>query len=153
MGDLDVGRSPDVLTTFGLGSCLGLAVYDREAKIGGLAHIMLPDSQLARGSGHAPGKFVDTAVPELLRRLLTAGAQLSRCRAKLVGAASMFAAALDPVRLVGPRNVDAARALLDRAGIAVESQDVGGAFGRTVTLYMESGRLAVRTVKQGTREL
>jgi len=153
MGELEVGRAPDVLTTFGLGSCLGLAIYDRQARVGGLAHIMLPDSRIAKVPARSPGKFADTAIPELLRRLSKAGADAARCKARLVGAASMFAAAFDPMRLVGPRNVEAAKALLASSGIGIEASEVGGTVGRTVTLFTESGQLVVRTVAEGSREI
>lgn len=153
MGELEVGHSPAVLVTYGLGSCLGLALFDAEAGVGGLAHIMLPNSQRAPSGTSSPGKFADLAVPELLRRMTNAGADPARIRAKLVGGAHMFGAVYGPTKLVGPRNLEAVRLLLIGAGIQIEAEEIGGTVGRTVHLHTDTGRLVIQTARAVAREI
>ena len=89
MADLNICKAPDTITTLGLGSCIGIALLDPVTKIGGLAHIMLPDSTKMKNNSNI-AKFADTGIVELVRRMTEAGAAKSRLVAKIAGGARMF---------------------------------------------------------------
>lgn len=152
-GELGVGAGDMLLATLGLGSCIAVALDDPGARVGGLAHVFLPEAAL-NAPFAAPGRYVDTALPLLVERVVVAGADPRRLRARLVGGASMFPA-LQPAGAVplGLRNADAARALLGRLGVPVVGEDLGGNHGRSVYLYLGDGRLMVRSVQLPDRLL
>lgn len=147
MADLKVCSSPDGLTTLGLGSCVGIAIRDPLTKIGGLAHIMLPDSTAIRGGQLNIPKFADTGITELVRQMEMMGAKRSRMVAKLAGGAMMFTFQnkTDLVR-VGDRNVEASRQKLAELQIPVLVADTGANYGRTVIFYPETGDYVIRAV-------
>lgn len=147
MADLKTCTSPDGLTTLGLGSCIGIAIWDSAAGIGGLAHIMLPDSTAIRNSGQNIAKFADTGIAELVRQMELKGAKRMRMKAKLAGGATMFTATCksDMVQ-VGLRNAEASARKLKELGIPVVAQDVGANYGRTVVFYPETGMYHIRAV-------
>lgn len=148
IGEARVAGAGTVLFTVGLGSCVAIALYDAAARIGGLAHAMLPDPSTGRRST-PPGRFATTAVPALLELMVDAGADAGAIRARLAGGASMFESLLpDRGRRLGLRNVEAARGALTAAGIAVDGEDVGGAHGRSVYLSTVNGCLKVTSVQQ-----
>jgi len=153
MADYKTGRNPDSLISYGLGSCVGIALYDTVTKIGGLAHIMLPDSTQARSTEN-PAKFADTALPLMLNEMIKMGASKARVTAKIAGGAQMFtfANATDVMR-VGERNADAVRMLLKKMDIRILADDTGGNYGRTVELKIDTGIYRVRTIAQGEKEL
>lgn len=148
MADLNICQSPDGLTTLGLGSCVGVALRDPVLRIGGLVHIMLPDSGSIHGSQSMnPAKFADTGIAELVRRMEQKGAKRSRMTAKLAGGATMFAVSgRSEIGMVGQRNVQACRMRLAELGIPVLAEDVGASYGRTVIFYPETGEYRVRAV-------
>lgn len=147
MADLKVCNSPNGLTTLGLGSCVGIAIRDPITKIGGLAHIMLPDSTAIRGGQLNVPKFADTGITELVRQMEAMGARRNRMVAKLAGGAMMFAFQnkTDLVR-VGDRNVEASRKKLAELQIPVLVADTGANYGRTVIFYPETGDYVIRAV-------
>jgi len=153
MADLKVGKNPDSLISYGLGSCVGIALYDSQTKVGGLAHIMLPDSTQARATDNT-AKFADTAIPVLLEQVLRLGAQRSRVTAKIAGGSQMFsfAQATDIMR-IGDRNAEAVREVLKAHSIRILAEDVGGNYGRTVELLLESGVFVIKTVNKGDNRL
>ncbi len=153
MADYKTGRNPNSLISYGLGSCVGIALYDSVNKIGGLAHIMLPDSTQAR-SAENPAKFANTALPIMLDDMIKMGANKGRITAKIAGGAQMFtfANATDVMR-VGERNAEAVRMLLKKMDIRVIADDTGGNYGRTVELRLDTGIYRVRTIAQGEKEL
>jgi chemotaxis protein CheD len=153
MADYKVGRNPYSLISYGLGSCIGIAFYDTVTKIGGLAHIMLPDSTQAR-SAENPAKFANTALPLMLDEMVKLGAVKSRITAKIAGGAQMFtfANATDVMR-VGERNAEAVRMLLKKMDIKILADDTGGNYGRTVELHLDTGIYRVRTIAKGEKEL
>jgi chemotaxis protein CheD len=146
VGALKVARGSSVLFTMGLGSCVAIALYDPAANLGGLAHAMLPHP--ANGRTNAPaGRFASTAAAELLRMMDAAGASRPSLQARLAGGASMFRDLLDHEGLkLGRRNVEAARAALEEAGINVVAEDVFGTYGRSVFLRTSDGQLLVTAV-------
>ncbi len=131
------------LVAYGLGSCVGVTLYDRTRKIGGLAHIMLPSSRMhARVS--VPGKYADTAVEALLESVGSRGADLRNLEAKLVGGANMFISITQQAVPIGMRNVSAVREQLDLKGIKIKGEDVGGSQGRTIFFTLADGNIEVR---------
>ncbi|WP_346354605.1 chemotaxis protein CheD [Azotosporobacter soli] len=153
MADYKVGKNPNSLISYGLGSCVGIAVYDSVAKVGGLAHIMLPDSTQARSTEN-PAKFADTCLPIMLDEILKLGAVKSRLTAKIAGGAQMFtfANATDVMR-VGERNVEAVKVVLKKLDLRIIADDTGGNYGRTVELKLDSGIYKVKTIDKGEKEL
>ncbi len=153
MADYKTGRFPSSLISYGLGSCVGIALYDGVTKIGGLSHIMLPDSTQARSADN-PAKFANTALPIMLDEMIKMGALRSRITAKIAGGAQMFtfANATDIMR-VGQRNAEAVRLLLKKMDIKIIADDTGGNYGRTVELKLETGIYLVRTIDKGEKEL
>ncbi|SHI68335.1 chemotaxis protein CheD [Propionispora hippei] len=153
MADYKTGKNPSSLISYGLGSCVGIAMYDAVSKIGGLAHIMLPDSTQAR-SAENPAKFADTALPLMLDEMLRMGASKSRITAKIAGGAQMFtfANATDIMR-VGERNSEAVKNILKKIDVRMIAEDTGGNYGRTVELKLESGIYRIKTIDKGEKEL
>ncbi len=144
MADLNVCKSPDGITTLGLGSCVGICIRDPIAKVGGMAHAMLPDStQIANNSNRA--KFADTGIDDLVKKIIALGGVKSRFEAKIAGGAQMFTFQnkSDMVR-VGERNVQASKKKLKELGIPLRAEDTGLNYGRTIIYYPEDGRLVIR---------
>ena len=146
MADLAVCTPPEGITTLGLGSCCGVAIRDPISKVGGLIHIMLPDSTAVANNKNV-AKFADTGIEELVRQLKEKGALQSRLVAKIAGGAQMFAfqSGNDAVR-VGDRNVDACLRKLKELRIPVLSKDTGDSYGRTVVFWPETGDYVIRAV-------
>lgn len=152
MADLQVAQSPDRLRTTGLGSCVGVALYDPIAKIGGMAHVMLPNQALSRGDTNR-AKYADTAIPLLIDRMEKMGAEPRRMVAKLAGGAQMFKFQSAHNLSIGRRNVEACHQQLRQANIPVVAEDTGGNFGRTIELDTVTGILYVRSVNAGSKKL
>lgn len=153
MADLKIAKEPDVLTTLGLGSCVGIALYDSGLKLGGLAHIMLPDStQIKNNSNKA--KFADTAIELLLEQMLSEGARKNRIVAKIAGGAHMFDFKnMDDMMRIGTRNVAAVTQILKAVHIPIIAQDTGDNYGRTIEFHTLTGMLRVKTIGHGVREI
>lgn len=146
MADLNVCKAPDSLTTLGLGSCIGLTLYDPVAKVGGMVHYMLPDSTKVSNNANK-AKFADTGIEELLKKVVAAGASRTRLVAKIAGGAKMFeVSGLSDVGNIGARNAEAARAILKSYGIRLVSEDTGLNYGRTVELRCETGEFYIKSV-------
>lgn len=153
VADYAVTTGEKTLTTIGLGSCVAIALYDPTARIGGLAHILLPDESMARDRSN-PAKFPASAVPLLLSEMVRLGAESLRVNAKIVGGASMFANLLPTGGInVGERNVAAVKQALADAGVPVVAEDTGSDHGRSVYFHLADGRLEVRSLKKGNRVL
>lgn len=146
MADLKICKSPDGVTTLGLGSCVGIALRDPVTQIGGLAHVMLPDSTAIKNNSNIY-KFADTGIEELVRLMVEAGASRLRLVAKIAGGAQMFAFQnkVDLVR-VGERNVEASIEKLQELKIPILAEDTGATYGRTVVFYPSSGDFVIRAV-------
>ena len=147
------GRAVDTLVTVGLGSCIAIMLYDAEAKVGGMAHVLLPTPALSRKDSN-PAKFPQTAVPRLIELMVADGAKPQRITARLAGGASMFSALAPPGTIqMGERNLVAARQVLNSHGVPLIAEAVGGDFGRTVRLRVCDGRVEVSTVAHGIQHL
>lgn len=147
MADLKVCKFPDVLTTIGLGSCIGVALYDPGTKISGLAHVMLPDSTQIRNNTNI-AKFADTGIQKLYDEMIKAGANKARIVAKIAGGAKMFELSNNSTQSIniGERNAVASREKLKELGIRLLAEDTGLNFGRTVELYSETGDFLIKAV-------
>lgn len=146
MADLKVAKSPDVLVTLGLGSCIGLVLYDPVTKIGGMVHYMLPDSTKLKNNTNI-AKFGDTGTAELLRQMLAVGANRRRLVAKIAGGACMFeVSGTSAVGNVGARNIEQAKYLLKELQIPLIAEDTGLNYGRTVELNCENGDYTIKAV-------
>lgn len=153
MADYKVGRNPASLISYGLGSCVGIAMFDSVAKVGGLAHIMLPDSTQARSADNL-AKFADTALPAMLNEIIKLGAVKSRITAKIAGGAQMFTFTnTTDIMRVGERNAEAVRLVLKKLEIRLLADDTGGNYGRTVELKLDTGIFRVKTIDKGEKEL
>lgn len=154
MADMGVASGGLILKTTGLGSCVGLTLYDPERLIAGMAHVMLPSSDIAREGQLNAAKYADTSIPELLDRLLRMGANQRRLIAKMAGGAQMFAFAAggDSLR-IGPRNVESVKRALAELNIPVAAEDTGGNYGRTIEFDSGSGMLSIRSVQFGVKEI
>ncbi|SDZ94068.1 MULTISPECIES: chemotaxis protein CheD [Selenomonas] len=153
MADYKVGSAPSTIISYGLGSCIGISLYDPQTKVGGLLHIMLPDSTQARPTDN-PAKFADTGLPLMLKDVLALGAVKTRLVAKIAGGAQMFAFqnATDIMR-VGSRNAEAAKKILKDQGIKIIAEDTGGTYGRTVSIDLNTGVYKVKTIDKGEKEI
>jgi len=143
IGEWAVEKNPAILVTLGLGSCVGVCIRDPVAKVGGMVHVMLPDS--GGRPTNTPGKFADTGVSLVVEELVKMGASRSRLEAKVAGGASMFQSAMD----IGARNVEAVKTALQRNGVKLLAEDTGGNKARSIEYDIETGKLLIRKVKTG----
>ena len=147
MAQFKVMRHPAILSSIGLGSCIGLVLYDPITKIGGLAHIMLPSMQSAKDKSK-PGKFADSALRLVVKEMEGMGAHVRHLRAKVFGGANMFSSIADDSCInIGERNLEAVREELGKKKIRIVAEEVGGKFGRTIFFDLKDGTVRVRDVK------
>ncbi len=146
MADLNVCVAPNSITTLGLGSCVGIILYDQRNKIAGLAHVMLPDStKISNNENKA--KFADTGIEELINRMKVIGANPRGLVAKIAGGAQMFAFSKNNGMMrIGDRNVEATKAKLNELSIPILAEDTGLNYGRTIEFYPETGELHIKSV-------
>lgn len=150
ISDLNIVSAPDTIRTSGLGSCVGAVIYDLQKKIAGMAHVMLPDSNLTQQKNFNKYKYADTALPYLIELLCQNGARKYALKAKLAGGAQMFSfSSGSNVMRIGPRNVEAVKKVLQQYHIPIIAEDVGGSSGRTIEFDPETGKLKIRTVNEG----
>lgn len=153
LGEYRISRDPnEVLIAFGLGSCLGIGMFDPIAKVGGLIHVVLPEQK----SGNDPNlaKFVDTGISLMLQKMATEGALQSRMIIKMAGGANMLTApGLIGTFDIGTRNIQKAHEVFMTLKLSIQKEEVGGQVGRTVRLYVADGRMTVRMMGSQERNL
>ncbi len=147
MGEMSVARDGEQLRTL-LGSCVGLALYDERGRVGGLAHIVLPQ---ARGPTDRPGKFVDTAIPALIKEMKKLGKGEQRLIAKIAGGASMFSTT--QTANIGLQNVESCEELLSKLGIPILARHCGGNQGRRMRLNSSDGKVVIEIAGEDPIEL
>ena len=153
MADLKVAQHPSILTTLGLGSCIGIALYDHRTKIIGLAHIMLPSSHIATANSNR-AKFADTGILDLIAEMKKIGSDTKNIVAKIAGGAQMFSFNTNNESMkIGLRNAEATRIILFDFRIPVVAEDTGGNYGRTIELSSENGALMIKTIGFGIKYL
>ncbi len=150
IAQMDVVKEPNTIRTSGLGSCVGVVLYDESKKIAGLVHVMLPDSSLGKTDTINEAKFADTGIKGLIDMLKLEGVQPFRLKAKIAGGAQMFRFTTDKDSMrIGPRNVEAVKTELKKFGIPIVAEDTGGNSGRTIEFNPTTCMLNIRTVNQG----
>ncbi len=154
MADLNVATTPQKIRTSGLGSCVGVVIYDDSTKICGMAHVMLPNSSIGKAESINKAKYADTAIVLLLEKLSKMGVKQTYLKAKLAGGSQMFKfSSSSEIMRIGPRNVDAVKEKLRELKIRIIAEDVGGTSGRTIEFDPETSKLSIRTVSQGVSEI
>lgn len=154
IADMNVIESPNLIRTSGLGSCVGVVIYDIQKEVAGLAHIMLPESSLSKAGSINIAKYADTAIEELVNRIYKCGCRPSNLKAKIAGGAQMFQfATKNEMMRIGPRNIEAVKKELHRFRISIVAEDVGGNSGRTIEFNPKTRKLSIRTVNQGVTEI
>lgn len=153
IADMNIAKTPQTIRTSGLGSCVGVVLYDASKKIAGMVHVMLPDSQLGKSSTLNAAKFADTGIYAMMELLKLQGVRPFSIKAKIAGGAQMFQFGSNDTIRIGPRNVEAVKAELKRLSIPIVAEDTGGSSGRTIEFDPETSILHVRTVNAGTQEL
>jgi chemotaxis protein CheD len=153
MADLRVVKHPGSLNTLGLGSCIGICLYDPSTKLIGMAHIMLPSSKTIKNNQNV-AKFADTAIVKLIDDMKKEGANTRRLVSKIAGGSQMFKfSSGNDMMKIGQRNAEAVREILKENKIPILADDTGGNFGRTIEFYSESGSLLIKTIGHGVKEV
>ena len=146
IADYKTSSAPNKIITLGLGSCVGLTLYDPNLKVGGLLHVMLPDSKRFN-KVDKPAKFADTGVPLMFKELCRKGAKASRLQAKIAGGAQMFSGRDKNFSMnIGEQNVNAVKQALKKLGIKLLADETGGNHGRTMILDLNTGAVTIRMV-------
>jgi chemotaxis protein CheD len=149
ISDLKIAKSPDVLITYALGSCVGTCLYDAALHLAGLSHVLLPEAAICKNDSNVM-KYADTAIVELVKIMETYGASRYRLTAKIAGGAKMFASTGTSM---GDRNVIAVKAELQKLGIRIIGQDTGSNYGRTVEFHPEDGSVLIKSAMHGNSTL
>jgi len=153
IGEFRVSIAPDVLITHNLGSCVGVALYDVFSKIGGLAHISLPNSEKANGEGKNP-KFANVAISSMIKKMENMGANRIYIIAKIAGGGNMFSLKNLPLEMdVGAQNVLAVKKYLAKEGIRIIADDTLGHHPRTMEFELETGKIILKTKMKGEKYL
>ena len=146
IGEYAAEKPPAVIVTLGLGSCVGVCIRDPSTKVGGMVHVMLPDS--GGKTVNMPGKFADTGVKVLIEEIKKKGGNTLRLEAKIAGGASMFSG---KGMNVGQRNVQAVKQWLRQFRVRLVAEDTGGNRARSIEYDLDTGKLLIRKVGGGER--
>lgn len=153
MADMNVCKAPDRIMTLGLGSCVGVVLYDPVVKVCGMVHVMLPDSTAIKQNTNK-AKFADTGVTELYSRVIAMGAKKERIVAKIAGGAQMFNVSVNSNSLrVGEKNVLAVKDTLSKLNIKLIAEDTGLNYGRTVTFCPENGEYIIKAIGRDIKSI
>lgn len=153
VSELIVTEAPASLVAVALGSCVAIILHDPHGRIGGMAHVLMPNQSMGRLRGE-PGRYAPSAVAAMVERMIARGARSPSIVARLVGGASMFVSLTPPGTIqMGDRNVVAAREALHRHGIRLVGEAVGGDFGRTAEFDLDTGRIVVTSYQRGSQVL
>lgn len=153
IADVKVGKASAILSSLGIGSCVGITMYDSYSKIGGMAHIMLPDQNLVKNKTNR-AKFANTAIPDMLEELIKLGAAKALIKAKIMGGSHMFKfVRASSISDIGKRNVEEVKKVLSELKIRILKEDTGGDYGRSLFFYLDTGDVKIRTTKHGVKIL
>ena len=150
IADLNVAKAPDKLVTYALGSCVGVCLYDKDKKIAGLVHVMLPLSTEATSAADNKRRYADTGIKELIELMAKNGATKYNLTAKIAGGAQMFKVASSTFN-IGERNVAAVKKVLASYNIRIVAEDTGLDYGRTQFFHAENGVMEIRAATKGTK--
>ncbi len=152
ISDLNIATPPNILATYALGSCIGICLHDKTRNLGGLVHIMLPDSKESTKASDNPRRYADTGIAELIELMRKNGAMTSSLTAKIAGGAQMFQTNLETFN-IGARNTAAVKKILAQYRIPIIAEDTGSNYGRTVFFDVATGTMQVKSVSQGIKKL
>lgn len=153
ISDYKLARCPNVFVTYALGSCVGICLYDKQTKVGGLSHIMLPESSMFKNNEINRMKFADTAIVDLVQNLVKLGADRRKLTAKIAGGAQMFEVQQGSlVGTIGDRNIVSVKNTLQGLKIPILAEDTGLNYGRTVYFDLETGIMKVQSLSRSIRE-
>lgn len=148
IAEMQVAKYPNILTTLGLGSCVGVTLYDPQLQIGGLLHVLLPSN--GGGLVENKAKYADSGIPNLIDRLVSLGAKRNSLVAKIAGGANMFSAGGNSnIFMIGQRNADMCKEILKEQRVRLISSDTGGNYGRTIEFETANGNLLIKTIGHG----
>lgn len=147
LGEVRASKEPgDVIVACGLGSCVGVAAYDPSLKAGVLAHVVLPEARGNCGNMRS-ARYATDAIPLMIEILRKMGCRPSLCIWKIAGGAQVLTPPILSDRLlIGERNIAAVKSMMKQYGLAIQAEDTGGRFGRTMQLHIDSGRVTIRSV-------
>ncbi len=153
MAEMRIAQTPAFLAAYGIGSCVIVAMYDSKTKIGGLAHVMLPDSSGIQQDRVNPKKFADTAIPLLFQTLSHAGIYRGNAWVKLVGGAEMFPPTEDFSDNIGKQNCHAVESAVKKLGIPILAKELGGKVARSMELSLETGVISIVVLGDSRKEI
>ncbi|MDS1029553.1 chemotaxis protein CheD [Bacillota bacterium LX-D] len=155
IAEYKAASSPYQIITLGLGSCVGVTLYDPYNKIGGLVHVMLPDSTQFQSVTN-PAKFADLGVPVLFNEMLKLGAKKTALQVKMAGGAQMFQfnnSKSSNSLNIGQRNIEMSKEVIAKLGLKIVGEETGGNFGRTMILDTSTGKVFIRTIGSPLRTI
>lgn len=153
IADAKIVSAPNRIVTIGLGSCVGVALYDTVSKITALIHVMLPDSSAFKVISN-PYKFADLAIPIIVEKMIEQGCVKKNIVAKIAGGASMFKFSEKVIHSdVGVRNIEAVKVAIKKEGLPIIAEDIGGNKGRTMFVESEDGSVLIRIVGEGIKKI
>jgi chemotaxis protein CheD len=154
LGEIKISEDPNtVLVAFGLGSCVGVGIFDPVKKIGGMLHAVLPSST-SNNNQDSPSKYVDTGIPLLINELEKKGLDRKRSKLYVIGGANILMANKGNTPFdIGTRNVNAATEIFNNLKWKPDAQDTGGNNGRTFRLYIDEGRATIRTMGEKEKDI
>lgn len=155
ISDYKIAKTPDTIATYALGSCVGTAIYDEDRGVGGLSHIMLPDSNMVRNAETINRmKFGDVAIVDMVEEIIKVGGQRNRFKAKIAGGANMFETqAPGAFGNIGDRNIESVKKALGLLNIPILAEDTGLNYGRTVFFEPGTGIFRVKSIGKDIKEL
>lgn len=152
MGQICSFKTQGILTTVGLGSCVGVTIYDGIAKVGVMGHIFLPKSR-PNDLDSLPGKYADTGIPAMINEAVRLGAQKTRLKAKLAGGANLFPNLTINSTSIGMQNIEAVKGHLAQLGIPIMGKDVAGGHGRKMRFFVDNGVVTVTAIGKEAVEI
>lgn len=155
IGEMKLAKDPkQILVAHGLGSCVAVVCYCPISKIGGMIHIILPELNSAAISGELPTKYANCGVPLLIEEMVKAGAKKFALKVKIAGGAKMLASVgVGTMFNIGEKNVISSKKILETLGVRIVAEDTGGTSGRTIRLYVDSGKVTIKSTGQEERML
>jgi chemotaxis protein CheD len=143
IGELKIGKRA-LLEAYGLGSCIGVVLFDRSTGISGIAHILLPGA-----SQNGETKYAETAIEKMLEDMIKQGARKSKIVSKFAGGANVFKQINLEILKIGTRNAISVEETLKQKKIPILAKDVGGEIGRSVMFNPLDGSMIVKYTKGG----
>jgi len=154
IADMKIGKSPDIMVSYGIGSCVVVSIFDRKKKIGGVLHFVLPEYKGSSRIVKNPYRYGAIGIKLMIKKLVAEGASKDNLVAKIAGGSVMFPGLLkNPGNAIGKRNIEIARKVLSNEKIKIEGEDTGGDYGRSVEFDLDTGILRIRSYKGGERSI